>query len=115
VTRLVWLGVLGAPFAWAVQHIVGWALSEARCDEAHTGIAFDPVVAVVAGAAALVAVAGGVASLLAFRATREAESEPPQARVKFLAVIGMTLTPLFFALILMNGFGAVLLPVCRQG
>jgi hypothetical protein len=64
-------------------------------------------------AAAVVAVAAIAAAIVTFRATRGAE-EPPAARIHFLAVIGITVGPLFLAMIVMSGLGAIFLPQCVQ-
>jgi Mn2+/Fe2+ NRAMP family transporter len=115
----VWIGVLGAPAAWAVQHVTGYALTEATCDEAGTSgwdVHMDLWTIVVTAAAAAVALAAMATAIATFRATREAESEgePPRARIHFLAVIGITIGPLFLAMILMSGLGAVFLTECVQ-
>jgi DNA-binding transcriptional LysR family regulator len=111
----MWFGVLGAPLAWTGQHIAGYALTEAACDEARWNVHMDTWVAVVSAAAAVVAVAAGVAAVVTYLATRDAEDELPGSRIKFLAIIGITITPLFFAMIVMSGLGSVLLPQCHQG
>jgi heme/copper-type cytochrome/quinol oxidase subunit 2 len=110
-----WVGVFGAPAAWTVQHVTGYALTEATCGAAGWDTHMDTWIAIVTGVAALVAVASGVAAVLAFRATRDAGAEPPPGRIRFLAIIGMTITPLFLAMILMSGLGSVILVPCRQG
>jgi hypothetical protein len=112
-----WLGALaalGAPLAWAAQHVIGFALGDAECGTAGQDLAFGLWTVVVMAAAAAVALAGGGAAVVAYRATRGAGDELPAARIRFLAVIGLAITPLFLALILMNGIGALVLPGCRQ-
>jgi hypothetical protein len=116
---ILWLGVFGAPLAWAVQHVTGYALTEATCGEAGTSgwdIHMDAWTIVVSGAAVVVALAAIAAAIVTFRATRDAESEgePPRARFHFLAIIGLTIGPLFLAMILMSGLGAVFLTECVQ-
>jgi len=113
----VWIGVLGAPAAWAVQHVTGYALTEATCDEAGTSgwdVHMDLWTIVVTAAAVAVALAAIAAAIATFLATRGAESEPPRARIHFLSVIGITIGPLFLAMILMSGLGAVFLTECVQ-
>jgi hypothetical protein len=111
---LVWFGVLGAPAAWAIQHVAGFGVGQAACSRARLGVAVDPwTIGLTAGAAAI-AVLAGLAAVVTWRATRDAGEEPPASRVHFLAVIGMTLTPLFLAIILMSGIGAVSLGACHQ-
>ncbi|HET8757667.1 MAG TPA: hypothetical protein VFM58_16735 [Solirubrobacteraceae bacterium] len=114
---LLWLGVFGAPAAWAVQHIAGFSLTEARCREAATiggwSLDMDAWTIAVTALAAIVAVTAIGAAIVTFRGTRGAE-EPPRERIHFLAVIGITIGPLFLAMILMSGLGAVFLPQCVQ-
>ncbi len=114
---VLWLGVFGAPAAWAIQHVSGFALTEARCREAAGGgwsLNMDAWTIAVSATAAAVAVAALAAAIVTFRATRGAESEPPAGRIHFLAVIGITIAPLFLAMILMSGLGAIFLPECVQ-
>ena len=114
---VLWLGVFGAPAAWTIQHVTGFALTEARCREAASGgwsLNMDAWTIVVSAAAAAVAVAALIAAVVTFRATRGAESEPPRGRIHFLAAIGITIAPLFLAMILMSGLGAIFLPECVQ-
>jgi Mn2+/Fe2+ NRAMP family transporter len=114
----VWFGLFGAPFAWAVQHVSGYALTEATCGRAgRTGwdVHLDAWSTAVFASAAVVALAAGVVSLVTFRATRSAGEDLPPARIHFLSVIGIAITPLFLAMILMSGLGSVLLDQCRQG
>ena len=42
------------------------------------------------------------------------EEPPPKGRLPFLAIVGMAITPLFLAIILMDGLGVVFLPECSQ-
>jgi hypothetical protein len=117
-STLMWFGVLGAPFAWTAQHIAGYALTEATCDEAGRAgwnVHMDTWVIIVTAATGTIAVAAGVAAVVTFLATRDAGDELPRSRIKFLAIIGMTITPLFLAMIVMSGLGSVLLVQCRQG
>ncbi|HXE45714.1 MAG TPA: hypothetical protein VN635_11000 [Conexibacter sp.] len=116
---LLWFGVLGAPAAWALTHLAGVELSQASCMEAARGggwnLHFDAWTIAVFATMAAIAVAAEVAAVLTFRATRDASSAPPRGRIHFLAIIGMTIGPLFLAMILMGGLGAVLLERCQQG
>ena len=114
-----WFGVFGAPSAWAMQHVTGYALTEATCSEAAQSMGWDVHLdawtVAISAAAALVAVASGIAALATYRATRAAGEEPPAARVRFLAVVGIAIVPLFLAMILMSGLGVLFLDPCRQG
>jgi hypothetical protein len=119
-SALMWFGLFAAPFAWAAQHVTGIELQYARCHDSRPGPAWDvPVDALaiaVSAVAAAVAVAGGLAAIAAWRSVRDADDDdaPPAGRVHFLAVVGITISPLFLAIILMSGLGTVFLPTCVQ-
>jgi uncharacterized membrane protein YidH (DUF202 family) len=112
---LAWFGWSGAPAAWAAMHVVGFGLTQAACngrsprDVPINGLALATMIA-----AAAVAVAGLASAFRAFRATDEAEGLPGE-RVHFMAVIGLTISPLFLAIILMDGIGAIVLENCHPG
>lgn len=115
---LQWFGVFGAPFAWASQHVAGFALTLAACDPAGRTwhVPVDTATTVISIVAASVAVAGGAAAVTSWVQTRGAEEDdpPPEGRRHFLALVGMAITPLFVAMILMSGGGVLDLPECRQ-
>ena len=119
----LWFGVLGAPFAWATQHVTGFALTQARCGAIGTrhSIAFDGLTLAIAAAGASIAAAAGLSALTVFRETRGAqgvggdEEDPPLGRIHFLATVALVTTPLFFAMMVMSGLGALFLEQCQQG
>ena len=117
---LAWAGALGPPFAWAGQHIAGYAVGLADCPDNTSGpgwsVPVDGLTIAIGGVAAAVAALCGLFAVAAWRASREADDDdaPPAGRVHFLSVIGMTITPLFLAMILMSGLGSALLMGCRQ-
>lgn len=115
---LQWFGVFGAPFAWTVQHIAGVAVTLAGCGRiGHASpVAINTLTIVVSIPAALIAVAAGAAAVTLYRATREAahDGPPPSGREHFLAIVGMSITPLFLAIILMTGSGVIDASACRQ-
>jgi hypothetical protein len=107
--------VAGAPAAWATQHVTLFALSEAECGPGfHGQVALDGLTIAVTAVAAAVAVAAELAAIATFRATRSAGDEPPASRVHFMSIIGLTIGPLFLAIILMSGLGAAFLANCIQ-
>jgi hypothetical protein len=116
----MWVGLFAAPAAWALQHVSGIELQYAQCHDNTPGPDFglnaDPWALTITIVAATIAILGGLAAVAAWRATREADDDdaPPAGRIHFLAVIGMTITPLFLAIILMSGLGQVFLPSCVQ-
>lgn len=115
---LAWFGVFGAPAAWALQHVFGMGLTLAACNRAGGAwdIAVKTTTIVLTASAAGVSVLAGAAAVAAFRSVRDASKDdpPPPGRLFFLGIVGMAITPLFLAIILMNGSGVLSLPVCRQ-
>jgi hypothetical protein len=116
---LVWFGVLGAPVAWVLQHVAGYALSEADCNRVGRmwNVPLDTLVAVITVLCAAIAVLGGLAALASFRATRAAGEggPPPAGRVHFMAIAGMVVAVLMLAIILLDGIGVLAVEGCRQG
>jgi hypothetical protein len=115
---LAWFGVFAAPAAWTLQHVFGLGVTLAACDRAGSsfGIAVNAVTIVLMAAAGATAVAGGVCALLAFLAMRGTSKDdpPPPGRIFFLSIVGMTVSPLFLAIVLMSGSGVLSLTLCRQ-
>jgi hypothetical protein len=118
----MWFGLLGAPFAWVAQFLVGYAMTEAACGEAGSrwSLAVNGVTAGATAAGAAVAMLAGLSALKVWRDTRSAEGAggaeepPPRGRVHFIATVGIVIAPLFLFIILMGGIGAIVLPECRQ-
>ncbi len=113
---LLWFGVLGGALAWAVQFLAGLAIGLARCasPDARWQLSVHAWAIVFAAGGALIAILAQLVAFKAFRATRDAGSEPPAGRVRFLATIGMTVNPLALAIIVMSAVGLALLPLCQQ-
>jgi hypothetical protein len=110
----VWFGVVAAPAAWTVQHVFGYGLTEATCDPGGGAArgTFDAAAAIASGVAILVALGGLVAALTVFRTT-ESESPPPEGRRHFLGALGLTVSPLFIAIMLLSGVGSIVLEKCH--
>jgi hypothetical protein len=119
-SALMWVGLLAAPAAWAVQHVTGIELQSSRCHDNAAGPAWgvpvDALTIAVTAAAAAIAVMGELAALAAWRSAREADDDdaPPAGRIHFLGIVGITISPLFLAIIVMSGLGSVFLPTCVQ-
>jgi 3-hydroxybutyryl-CoA dehydrogenase len=65
-------------------------------------------------AAAVVALAAGLTALWLFRGAGDYKGTPPPGRIAFLAIVGMTVSALFGALILMSAAGILTFQVCNQ-
>jgi hypothetical protein len=117
---LAWLGVLVPPFAWAGQHILGYATGLADCPDNTPGpgwhVPVDGLTVAIGGAATALVLLGGACALAAWLKTREADDDdaPPAGRIHFLSVIGLTITPLFLAIVLMSSAGAIVANGCTQ-
>lgn len=117
---LMWTGLFAAPAAWSGQHITGLWLEIARCHDraagAATGIPVDAITIVVGAAAATLATIGLVAAFAAWRTARDSDDDdpPPPGRIHFMGVIGMTISPLFLAMIVMSSAGGVAIMECVQ-
>jgi hypothetical protein len=94
---LLWYAVLGAPAAWVGQFAISYWLTEAKCSVAgeRWGIS--------------VAIGAGLVAIGLFRATGndDIEGPPPGGRSRFFAAVGLAVTPIFLAIIVLNGVGAV--------
>jgi hypothetical protein len=114
---LLWFAVLGAPIAWSAQFAASYWITQARCSVAgeRWGVSVDAWAVGLTVIAALLAVAAGYVAVSLFRATQEADLDdaPPDGRTRFFAAIGMTVTPIFLAIIVLNGIG-VLAHGCGQ-
>ena len=116
-SRLMWLGVWAGPVAWALQHAAGVMFGLAQCNPngERWQIALRTWDVAIAVVAALIAVAGIVAAVLAFRGTSDrSDAPPPGSRIHFMAAMALTIGPLFLAIIVLNGLGTGLGDVCRQ-
>jgi heme/copper-type cytochrome/quinol oxidase subunit 2 len=112
----MWFAMAGAPIAWGVQFTVGYWLTQGKCSAAAWGIGLRGWAIVLTAIAAAVAVAAGLTALALFRETREADKDdpPPFGRLHFFSIVGLAITPLFVAIIVMNGVGVAVLEVCHQ-
>jgi hypothetical protein len=114
IEALVWFGVLGGPVTWALFHLMGLEVVQATCSPVGSPGPYDAWALGIAVAGGAIAMAAGAVSIHVFRATRESGDELPASRIHFLSVIGMTVSVLFFALMVMQGLGSYFLPECVQ-
>ena len=114
---LLWYAVLGAPIAWGAQFAISYWVTQARCSVpgGRWGISADAWAIVLTVIAVPLALGAGLVALSLFRATQGAEvySSPPEGRTRFFAAIGMAVTPIFLAMIVLNGVGT-LIQSCGQ-
>jgi hypothetical protein len=115
---LSWYGLLGAPFAWTIFHVGGVGIATGACSPfgLRSGGDLQPASLALAFGTLAVAVGGLGAALVVYFSTRGVDEEgaPPLGRIHFLSVVGLTIAPLFIAIILMAGLGGTALG-CEQG
>ena len=113
-----WFGLLGAPLAWTVQLVLGFGVTEARCDagSARWGVGLDTweiSLMAAAGAVALLAEAAAVALYLATRDVSYDDAAPLGRRHFFVTASSLG-NVLFLMIILLSGIAAVEHMPCRQ-
>jgi hypothetical protein len=113
---LLWLGLLGAPLAWAAQLVLGYGAEEADCApgsgrwdfSSHT---VNTILFAIAGVVTVAALAAGVWVLL-----RAADRpEDIRGRVPFMALGAVLVSSLFGALVVLTGIGVLSLEPCTAG
>jgi len=115
VRRLIWFALLGPPLAWALQFVLGYGVTEAACPPGNATGSVNGWTVALTAVAAVVAVLGGLSAVAVYRSTRDEELDgaPPAGRIYFMSIVAMTTTPLFLAIILMNGVGVLILDRCH--
>lgn len=122
---VVWFAVGGGAVAWAVQFVVGLAFGFAECNQAGRAVPVHAGQAAASAVAVVVTLASIGAGIWLFRNTyqvgdvfgeerRGDGATPPLGRIHFLALVGLTVNVLALAIIVMDGIGAPLLPLCQQ-
>ncbi len=111
-----WFVTLAAPLAWSGQFVVAYGLSVAACGAAGSrwNLATTTWQIALTAAAGLVAGAALVLSVLLFRRTQQAGSEPPEGRHRFFAYAGIGENAVFLALVLITGLGPLYHYPCGQ-
>jgi hypothetical protein len=116
---LMWLGLFGAPVAWAASHVVGWGVTEANCGTVGRlwGIDFHVWEWSLLVLAVALAVAGLVSSAVTYKRVKGVDNDaaPPDGRLWILSISGLVLSPLLLVAILLTHVGALLLSHCHQG
>jgi hypothetical protein len=107
----LWTGILAGPVAWLLQMQTGYALVPWACATGHVF-----VLHLVTLAGLLIAAAG---ALLAWRDWRRFGKQWPQARGgpqmrrRFMAVLGLLTSVMFFFVILAQGIPSFILNPCQ--
>ncbi|HZS31437.1 MAG TPA: hypothetical protein VFA37_09290 [Gaiellaceae bacterium] len=121
-----WIGVVVAPAAWALQHVVGYGIAQARCSVGgeHWGISNTVWELALLACVVVLVLISEAAAVAVFRATREAnygDGPPgsgrwngalPETRLHFFATTAMVANVLFLAILLMDGIASALEKAC---
>jgi heme/copper-type cytochrome/quinol oxidase subunit 2 len=112
----MWVSLFGAPVAWAASHVVGWAVSEARCEAAgrQWGLAFDTWETVLLVLATALALVGLISSLVVYRKVRNIDNDapPPEGRLWLLSISGLVVSSLMLVAIVLTHTAALSLTPC---
>ena len=107
----LWTGMLAGPIAWLLQMELGYALVPWACATGHI-----VVLHIVTLGGLLIAAAG---ALVAWREWRRSGREwpkgagGPQMRSRFMAVLGLLTSVMFFLVILAQGLPSFILSPCQ--
>ena len=121
-----WIGVVVAPLAWALQHVVGYGIAQARCSIGgeHWGISNSVWELALLACAASLVLLSEAAAIAVFRETREVnygdgppgdgrwDGRLPYTRLHFFATAAMVANVLFLAALLMDGLASALEKAC---
>jgi hypothetical protein len=107
-----WTGLLAAPAAWALQMQVGYTLVPWVCAHDAQAVSLHVITVV----ALLLSAAG---AFISWRSWRKAGQEWPRdeggavGRSRFMGVLGLLTSAIFFLLILMQGVASFILHPCQ--
>jgi hypothetical protein len=108
--------VLGAPIAWAVQLVSGYAVEEAACSTAtgEAPVLGSPTMVLWAISVAAFAVAGlaGIAGLVSWTRARARGGPEPARRVAFLGAAGALAALVFLEAIVLSAIAFVPFDPC---
>jgi hypothetical protein len=107
----LWAGVLIAPLAWALQMQAGYILVQPACQAGR-----NTLLHIVTLAALLLAALGGFIAWRKWQQTGRAwpdEAAGALARSRFMAVLGLLLSVMFFLVIVAQGIASFVLHPCQ--
>lgn len=119
-SRLLWVGVLTGPAAWAIQLVVNAEVEEFACAPAVRdqgtvwGVGVETVVLSVTVVLALATVAAGILSFSCWRKNTRAEDTSPGEVSTWMAIVGMMSSTLFLIIITMGVAPPFFLSTCVQ-
>ncbi|HKT61916.1 MAG TPA: hypothetical protein VJQ46_17825 [Gemmatimonadales bacterium] len=99
--RSLWFGLVGAPLAWSVQELAGYALAARGCEAGRAAAVVLGVVTTLVGLGA---------ALTAYRSWRASRAD--HAPAGFMAFGGILTSVLFTLLLIMNLALTATVPAC---
>jgi hypothetical protein len=113
-----WFGLLGAPLAWTVQLVLGFGVTEARCEPGGSrwGVSVDTWEITLMIAAGAVVIFAELCAIALYYATRDVpyDGPGPLGRRQFFVAASSFGNVLFLMIILLSGIAAVEHVPCRQ-
>jgi hypothetical protein len=119
---LLWFGVLGAPFAWALQGLLGWFVAAGGCGHANPSVRWlsdagvrgaEMVISLIALLIALGALGVGIRAWRA-SADRSLLAVHARARPDFVAAAALLISAVFVLAIVWAGLADFILPACEN-
>jgi hypothetical protein len=118
----LWFGILGGPFAWALQGLLGWFVAAGGCGHANPSLRWMTDAGVRASEltitviALLIAVAALGVGLRAWRGSADRSLAAVHARVRpdFVAASALLVSAVFLLAIAWAGLAAFILPACES-
>jgi hypothetical protein len=107
----LWTGILAGPFAFAINLTATYALVKWTCNSEQ-----ESVLHLVSLGALLMVVAGAWLSWLALRhsaAATETDQGTPEARARFMALLGLSSSAFFLLAIIANAYPQWVIDACR--
>jgi heme/copper-type cytochrome/quinol oxidase subunit 2 len=115
---LMWVSLFAAPVAWVASHVVGWNVSEARCDVTgqQWGIAIHTWEIVLLTLAVALALVGLISSWLVYRQVKDVDydADPPAGRLQLLSISGLVVSFLLLVAIILTHTAALNLTPCMS-
>jgi hypothetical protein len=117
---LLWFAVLAGPAAWATQLVVNYSLEEifacspgVRTEGEILGIPVTAFALAVTGVLAVMALAAGIVSVGCYRRTRSLGDDDTSDRSRWMAVVGVMNSVLYFLIVLVSFAPPLILGICE--
>ena len=115
---LQWFGLLAGAAAWGAAHVLGYGLSETRCNSGSAGwdVALHGWEGALNGFAAAITLSAALAAGSVIVLTRGVsyEDDPPTGRIRFFAIAALIANVLFLVMVVLYAAGSIANDPCRQ-